>query len=239
MAKSKIEWTDKVWNPTTGCTPVDIGCKHCYAKRMAKRLKAMGQEKYVNEFKPTVHWKIVDHPHKWTKPWKVFVDSMGDLFHEDIPTQFIKRVFWTMRSTPQHTYQVLTRRVERAYELLGMKDLPKNIWIGTTVPTNDEIGRIQILHKIPAAVRFVSFEPLLERITPVNLPQLQFLDWVIVGGESGPGARPMDSWWVHDIWSRCQKYKIPFFFKQWSKDNSLKHSLQFTLEMDRTKEFPT
>ena len=209
---SSIEWTEATWNPVTGCTKISPGCKFCYAERMALRLKAMEQPRYRNGFKVTLQNDLVELPLKWREPRMIFVNSMSDMFHRDIPTEFIQRCFETMRKASQHTFQILTKRPERVVELAS--DLPwsSNVWMGTSVESADYTGRIHELQRVPAKVRFLSVEPLLGPI-----PQLPVRDigWVIVGGESGPGARPMDADWVRQIRNRCIRYDVPFFFKQW------------------------
>jgi protein gp37 len=210
--KSAIEWTEMTWNPVTGCTKVSQGCKNCYANRMALRLKAMGSDRYLNGFKPTVHEDLVDLPKKWKKPRTIFVNSMSDLFHEDIPESFIKRVFATMRNCPQHTFQVLTKRSKRLLKLGSSLDWPSNVWMGVSVESADVMSRISDLEEVPAKVRFLSCEPLIGPL--IGLP-LSGIHWVIVGGESGPRARPMQSLWAESIQRQCEEADVPFFFKQW------------------------
>jgi|SRR5665213_2890808 len=210
--KSSIEWTEMTWNPVTGCTKVSQGCKNCYANRMALRLKAMGSQRYVNGFKPTVHEDLVELPKKWRKPRTIFVNSMSDLFHEDIPDEFIKRVFSTMRDCPQHTFQILTKRSKRLLKLGTSLYWPTNVWMGVSVESANVMDRITDLAKVPAKVRFLSCEPL---IGPLEELPLVGIHWVIVGGESGPGARPMQSSWVESIQAQCKDAEVPFFFKQW------------------------
>jgi protein gp37 len=211
-SKSSIEWTEMTWNPVTGCTKVSQGCKNCYANRMALRLKAMGSERYNNGFKPTIHEDLVDLPKKWRKPRTIFVNSMSDLFHEDIPESFIRRVFDTMRDCPQHTFQVLTKRSKRLLNLGSSFDWPSNVWMGVSVENADVISRIRDLAEVPAKVRFLSCEPLLG---PLERMPLGGIHWVIVGGESGPRSRPMQASWVESIQMQCQEAEVPFFFKQW------------------------
>lgn len=209
---SHIEWTETTWNPVTGCTKVSQGCKHCYAERMAKRLKAMGQERYRNGFAVTLQEDLVDAPRQWKQPRVVFVNSMSDLFHADIPLPFIKRVFGTMGQCPQHTFQILTKRSERLREVGSELPWSSNVWMGVSVENEEALDRVRDLQQVPAAVRFLSVEPL---IGPVwDLP-LRGIDWVIVGGESGPGARPMNPEWVESIYSQCRSAAVAFFFKQW------------------------
>ncbi|WP_342603834.1 phage Gp37/Gp68 family protein [Peribacillus sp. FSL E2-0159] len=209
---SSIEWTEATWNPVTGCNKVSDGCKHCYAERMAKRLHAMGNPRYENEFNVTLHHDLIDVPKKWVKPKKIFVNSMSDLFHEQIPSEFILQVFKTMNETPQHSYQVLTKRPERAVDLSDRLNFTPNIWMGTSVENVKVINRIELLKQVPAKVRFLSCEPLLGPLDDLNLTRIH---WVIVGGESGPGARPMEADWVRSIRDQCKTQKVAFFFKQW------------------------
>jgi protein gp37 len=211
-AYSGIEWTEATWNPVTGCTKVSPGCLHCYAERMAKRLKAMGQPKYANGFKLTMHADCLDQPLHWRKPRMVFANSMSDLFHEGVPSSFIQDVFDVMRRASRHTFQVLTKRSRRLLELNPEIDWPKNVWMGVSVENQDYAFRIEHLRKTSAHVKFLSLEPLLG-----PLPQLDLrgIDWVIVGGESGPGARPMAGEWVVEIRDQCLTSDVPFFFKQW------------------------
>lgn len=213
---SSIEWTDTTWNPLTGCTKISPGCKHCYAERMARRLKAMGQANYANGFKLTLHEDMLDQPLSWRKPRTVFVNSMSDLFHRDVPTEFIQRVFAVMRRASQHRFQVLTKRSKRVADLSGEIDWPENVWMGVSVENADYAFRIDHLRQTGAAVKFLSVEPLLGPLPDLNLTGI---DWVIVGGESGPGARPMTSEWVTDIRDQCVAAEVPFFFKQWGGVN--------------------
>jgi protein gp37 len=217
--KSAIEWTESTWNPVTGCTKVSAGCANCYAERMAKRLKAMGNPNYKNGFKLTMHPELLDAPLSWRKPRVVFVNSMSDLFHEDVPAEFIQKVFGVMCRARQHTFQILTKRAERLAEM--SKDLcwPSNVWMGVTVEDQSCIDRIDSLRSTDAKVKFLSLEPLLSSLPGLNL---EGIHWVIVGGESGPGARPMKKEWVVDIRERCAKAGVPFFFKQWGGVNKKK-----------------
>ena len=210
--KTKIEWTEYTWNPVTGCTKVSQGCKHCYAERMAARLKAMGNPRYTNGFRVTIHEDLLELPMRLHKPRLIFVNSMSDLFHEQVPEGFIRRAFRVMASCPQHTFQILTKRDKRLAEIAPKLPWPKNIWIGVSVENQNTISRIYSLQKIPAQIRFISCEPLLGPLP--NLP-LEKIHWVIVGGESGPKARPMEKEWVENIRAQCEKASIPFFFKQW------------------------
>ena len=210
--KSNIEWTEMTWNPVTGCTKISQGCKHCYAERMAKRLTAMGSGRYLNGFQVTLHPDLLDVPRKWRQPRVVFVNSMSDLFHEDIPDAYIARVFDTMRECPQHTFQVLTKRADRLAALGSKLAWARNVWMGVSVEDKRVISRIDGLRSVPAAVRFLSLEPL---IGPLDELPLQGIDWAIVGGESGPRARPMERAWVTSILRQCRAAGVAFFFKQW------------------------
>jgi protein gp37 len=210
--KSNIEWTEMTWNPVTGCTKISQGCKHCYAERMAKRLTAMGSARYRNGFEVTLHPDLLDVPRKWRQPRVVFVNSMSDLFHEDIPDEFIARVFETMRECPQHTFQVLTKRADRLAALASKLAWPKNVWMGVSVEDVRVISRVDYLRSVPAAVRFLSLEPL---IGPMEKLPLKGIAWAIVGGESGPHARPMKREWVTSILRQCRAAGVAFFFKQW------------------------
>jgi protein gp37 len=209
---STIEWTEMTWNPVTGCTKVSQGCKHCYAERMAKRLQAMGSARYTNGFAPTLHGDLLDAPRHWKRPRLIFVNSMSDLFQDEVPLDFIHRAFATMVACPQHTFQILTKRSARLRELAQFLPWPVNVWMGTSVENARVIGRIADLQAVPAAVRFLSCEPLIGPLS--NLP-LAGIHWVIVGGESGPRARPMNKAWVHEIHEQCIDAGVPFFFKQW------------------------
>lgn len=213
MAQSStIEWTEATWNPVTGCNKISPGCKFCYAERMANRLKAMGQPRYLQGFKLTLQEDLVDLPTRWKSPRLIFVNSMSDLFHADVPLEFIQQCFETMRVASQHTFQVLTKRPERAASLAQKLPWPDNVWLGTSIENQDYAHRVSELVNVPAAIRFLSVEPL---IGPIKRLPLSRIDWVIVGGESGPGARPMESGWVTTIRDRCVRYGVPFFFKQW------------------------
>lgn len=209
---SGIEWTETTWNPVVGCDKVSAGCTNCYAERMALRLQAMGMKKYRNGFKVSLCPELLTLPYRWKKPRAVFVNSMGDLFHDEVPFWFIEAIFDTMNNTPQHNYQILTKRDKRLSELASRLAWGKNIWMGVTVENKDVTGRIEHLQEVPAAIRFLSLEPLLGPLP--NLP-LHRIDWVIVGGESGPGARPMAPEWARDIRDQCVQHSVPFFFKQW------------------------
>lgn len=209
---SHIEWTNKTWNPVTGCTKISQGCKHCYAERMAKRLHAMGQHRYRNGFAITLHEDLIALPETWKKPSLVFVNSMSDLLHVDVPLEFIQRVFATMNRCPQHTFQVLTKRSERLREIAPLLTWTDNIWMGVSIENHDVTPRILDLQQVPVNVRFLSVEPLLG---PLEGLPLDGIHWVIVGGESGPGARPMKPEWVESIYEQCRTAAVPFFFKQW------------------------
>jgi protein gp37 len=209
---SAIEWTESTWNPVTGCTKISAGCKHCYAERMARRLKAMGQANYAGGFKVALHEHALELPLTWKKPQTIFVNSMSDLFHKSVPLEFILKVFDVMNRAHWHQYQVLTKRAERL-ELLD-KHLPwaPHIWMGVSVEDQDSAGRIDHLRRTGAQVKFVSFEPLIGPVTGLDLADI---DWAIVGGESGPGARPMAEEWAVSLRDQCVKAKVAFFFKQW------------------------
>jgi protein gp37 len=209
---SSIEWTDATWNPVTGCTKISPGCKHCYAERMARRLKAMGQHKYANGFKLTIHENTLSDPLHWKKPQMIFVSSMSDLFHKDVPLHFIQRAFNVMKQASWHTFQVLTKRSQRLLETNQSLNWPANVWMGVSIENSDYTFRIDHLRETNARVKFISLEPLLG---PLPHLELHKIDWVIVGGESGPGARPMKEKWVIDIKDQCVASDVPFFFKQW------------------------
>jgi protein gp37 len=210
--KSAIEWTGSTWNPVTGCVKISPGCLNCYAKRMAKRLKAIGQPNYAAGFKLALHEHAVDLPLRWKKPQTIFVNSMSDLFLKGIPKEFLLRIFNVMHQAHWHTFQVLTKRSERLLELSAQLSWAANIWMGVTVENRDYIHRIDQLRESGAYLKFLSIEPLLGPLPRLNL---EGIDWVIVGGESGPGARPMDSAWVLGIRDQCRTAGVPFFFKQW------------------------
>ena len=209
---SSIEWTDSTWNPVTGCTKISPGCKHCYAERMAIRLAGMKQPRYRNGFEVTLQPDLIRLPLGWRQPRVIFVNSMSDLFHEDIPERFIAEVFETMVAAHWHTFQILTKRADRVDEIAARLPWPINVWMGVSVESPRYVHRIERLRSVPAAVRFVSIEPLLARIRSLPLADI---DWVIVGGESGPGARPMFPDWARDIRDVCLESGVPFFFKQW------------------------
>jgi protein gp37 len=211
MAQSSIEWTEQTWNPTTGCTKISQGCKFCYAEVMARRLHAMGVDKYRNEFKLTLHPSILNEPRKW-KPSIIFVNSMSDLFHNDVPVEYIQAVFKVMNECPQHQFQVLTKRAERLEQLSPLLNWTDNIWAGVSVENHETMFRIAHLQSTGAVVKFLSCEPLLESLPHMNLTGI---DWVIVGGESGFKARPILEEWVLGIRDQCKEAQVPFFFKQW------------------------
>jgi protein gp37 len=209
---SAIEWTDATWNPVTGCTKVSPGCKFCYAERLAARLERMGNPRYVNGFDLTLHADQVELPLQWKRPRRVFVNSMSDLFHADVPDTFIESVFRTMARAHWHSFQVLTKRAERLPLIAPKLAWPKNVWMGVSVENADYVSRIDHLRKVPAAVRFLSLEPLLGPLPRLNLKRI---DWVIVGGESGPHYRKPDPEWIRDLRDQCIRANVPFFFKQW------------------------
>lgn len=210
--KSNIEWTESTWNPLTGCTKVSPGCKNCYAERMANRLKAMGQPNYVNGFNLTIHPHTIELPLKWKKPQMIFVNSMSDLFHESVPEDFIHQIFDVMHKASWHTFQILTKRSLRLLELDNKISWPMNVWMGVSVENSEYTYRINHLRSTHAKIKFMSLEPLLGPVENLNLAEI---DWVIVGGESGPGARPIHEEWVTNIRDQCLISQIPFFFKQW------------------------
>lgn len=222
-SKSEIEWTEMTWNPVAGCSVLSEGCTNCYAIRLAARLDAMGMQKYKGLTRKTggrhkwtgrarLDFKSLNTPKKVKKPSLIFVNSMSDLFHEDVPVSFIKKVFNTIRETPQHTYQVLTKRAERLEMISSELEWSDNLWMGVSVEDRKTKFRIQHLRNCSAKHRFLSLEPLLEKLGPTNLKKI---DWVIVGGESGPGARPMQKEWVRDLRDQCEKKKVAFHCKQW------------------------
>ncbi len=211
--KSKIEWTEQTWNPATGCTKISEGCKNCYAEKMARRLKAMGLKGYENGFKLTLQPNRLNEPLRRKKPTIYFVNSMSDLFHNKIPDTYIRKVFDVIKQAPQHTFQVLTKRAERMVGFSKKYDVPNNAWLGVTVENKrDGVPRIDQLRQVKAHVRFLSIEPLLEDLGNIDLTGIQ---WAIVGGESGPNARPMKPEWVVNIKEQCDHYDVSFFFKQW------------------------
>lgn len=209
---SSIEWTEATWNPVTGCTKISPGCKFCYAERMAKRLRAMGQERYRDGFKLTLQEDLAELPLKWKTSKMIFVNSMSDLFHKDVPLKYIQRCFNTMERAAWHTFQVLTKRADRLAEVANQLPWPSNVWMGVSVETAKFLDRVDYLRTVNAAVRFLSIEPLLG---PIPNLSLKGINWVIVGGESGPGARPMKKEWVIELRDQCLAAEVPFFFKQW------------------------
>jgi len=219
MAQSTIEWTESTWNPLTGCTKISPGCKFCYAERMAKRLQGMGQPRYANGFDPTLHGDVLELPLSWQKPQLIFVNSMSDMFHKDVPDCFIQKAFDVMRRASWHQFQVLTKRSDRLLEMSPSIGWPENVWMGVSVENQDYVFRIDQLRRTGARLKFLSLEPLLG---PLPRLQLRGIDWVIVGGESGPGARPMKTEWVMEIKEQCGKAGVPFFFKQWGGLNKKK-----------------
>jgi protein gp37 len=210
--KSSIEWTESTWNPLTGCTKISPGCKHCYAERMARRLQAMGQANYINGFTLTLHEEALELPLRWKKPQTIFVNSMSDMFHASVPPVFIFKAFDVMRRAHWHRFQILTKRADRLASLSGQLPWADNIWMGVSVEDESYGYRIDRLRDTGAAIKFLSLEPLLG---PLDNLRLDGIDWVIVGGESGPGARAMKAEWVLSIRDQCVKAGVPFFFKQW------------------------
>ncbi len=217
---TSIEWTTSTWNPVTGCTKVSPGCKNCYAERIARRLQAMGQDRYRNGFRVTLQEDIVNLPCSWKKPREVFVNSMSDLFHEEVPSEFIQSIFETMNRAFHHTFQILTKRSDRLREISDSLPWAENIWMGVSVENEDYEYRINDLLQTGAAIKFLSLEPLLGSLKDVSF---EGIDWVIVGGESGPGARLMRKIWVTEIRDQCTERGIPFFFKQWGGINKKKN----------------
>ena len=219
MAQTRIEWTELTWNPTTGCNKVSQGCKFCYAEVMARRLKAMGLEKYRNGFELTLHEDALKIPYTWKQPKIVFVNSMSDLFHKDIPLEFIQRVFKVMNDNPQHVFQVLTKRADILLKYHKELEWTHNIWMGVSVEDAKSLSRINLLRRTRAKVKFLSCEPLIGPLTDLNLKKI---NWVIVGGESGRRPRPMKPEWVFEIHNKCIEENVPFFFKQWGGTNKKK-----------------
>lgn len=218
--KSTIEWTESTWNPVTGCSKISKGCENCYAERMAKRLHAMNNKKYSNNFTPTEHPENLEDPLNWKKPQMIFVVSMGDLFHKDISEDFILKTFEVMNKADWHIFQVLTKRTKRMQELSKYINWTENIWAGTTIEHKNYIKRVDILNTIPAKIKFLSLEPLLSDIPYIKLDEI---DWVIAGGESGPRSRPIKKEWVRNIRDMCEKQNTDFFFKQWGGFNKKKN----------------
>jgi protein gp37 len=217
--KSTIEWTESTWNPVTGCTKISPGCKFCYAERMAERLQAMGQANYRDGFRLTLQPQMLELPLKWKRPQAIFVNSMSDLFHKDVPLDYIQRVFDVMRRAYWHRFQVLTKRADRLAELDPFLEWPKNVWMGVSVESTDHLERIDCLRRTHASLKFLSLEPLLG---PLPGMDLQGIDWAIVGGESGPSARPVEKDWILDIRDQCRQARVAFFFKQWGGQNKKK-----------------
>jgi protein gp37 len=226
MAKSSIEWTEMTWNPTTGCNKVSAGCKFCYAEVMAKRLKAMGVEKYSNGFELAMHEDELKTPYTWKKSKMVFVNSMSDLFHKDVPIEFIQKVFRVMKENPQHVFQILTKRADVLlyYDKEGLLDWSHNIWMGVSVENKTFLKRIDLLRQTNARTKFLSCEPLIGPLPNMNL---KGIDWVIVGGESGRTPRPMKKEWVIDIKEQCQNSDVAFFFQTMGR-NKQKENRQST-----------
>lgn len=216
MAQSSIEWTEMTWNPTTGCSKISQGCKFCYAEIMSKRLQAMGIEKYKDNFSVRTHPSSLQAPYTWKKSKVVFVNSMSDLFHKDIPLSYIKDVFRVMRENPHHVFQILTKRSERLLEISSQLKWTHNIWMGVSVEDMKVINRVNSLRRTGARVKFLSLEPLIGPLPDLNL---ESIDWVIVGGESGHNPRPMKTDWVLDIQKQCEEKDVAFFFKQWGGRN--------------------
>ncbi len=216
MAESSIEWTEMTWNPTTGCSKISAGCKFCYAEVMSRRLQAMGIEKYKNGFKVRTHPEALNIPDTWKSSKIVFVNSMSDLFHEDIPLEFVQRVFDVMNNNPQHVFQILTKRAERLLDLNKHLQWTDNIWMGVSVEDSRVVRRISLLRKTKARVKFLSLEPLIGPLPNLNLKKI---DWVIVGGESGHRPRPIEADWILDIQRQCKLADVRFFFKQWGGRN--------------------
>ena len=212
MKTTKIEWTEHTWNPVTGCTKFSEGCAHCYAEVMSRRLCAMGNPKYANGFKSTIHHEALKEPFNWKKPSTIFVCSMSDLFHKDVPFEFIDKVFKVIEETPQHNYQILTKRSERMADYFKIRNIPQNAWIGVTVENKETKYRIDHIRHLDATIKFLSCEPLLGDLEELNL---HGINWIIVGGESGSQARPMKEEWVLNIKRQADANNIPFFFKQW------------------------
>ena len=231
--ESAIEWTSATWNPVTGCTKISAGCEHCYAEVMARRLKAMGNPRYVHGFEVHLHEDVLGLPLEWKQPRMIFVNSMSDLFHEKVPFEFIERVFRTISRAHWHTFQVLTKRAERLAELSSRLDWPENLWMGVTVENQECARRIECLREVPAAVKFISAEPL---IGPLVL-DLEGIDWLIAGGESGPRARPIEPQWVRALRDECAALGVPFFFKQWGGVNKKRNGR--VLDDRVYSEFPT
>ena len=217
--KSKIEWTENTWNPITGCTKISEGCENCYAFRMASRLQKMGNAKYMNGFALTLHEECLNEPYTWKKPSRIFVNSMSDLFHVDVPLSYIIKVFDVMNANPKHIFQVLTKRADRLADVASHLRWTENIWLGVTVENEKTKSRIEHLRNIPAKIKFISFEPLLSDVGKLNFCGI---DWAIIGGESGWGARPIQEDWVLNIKNQCEQQEVIFYFKQWGGANKKK-----------------
>ena len=238
MAQSHIEWTEMTWNPVTGCDKVSEGCRYCYAESFARRLKAMGNGKYSNGFELTLHPDVLQEPFRWKKPRVVFVNSMSDLFHKDVPVDYIRDVFEVIRQNPQHVFQVLTKRADvlRYYDSEDQLFWPHNVWMGVSVENARNMDRIDLLRQTRAKVKFLSCEPLLGPLSSMNLDGI---DWVIVGGESGRKARTIDPEWVQEIREQCLAANVPFFFKQWGGTNKKKSGRMLDGRIwDQTPVFP-
>ncbi|MCF6340738.1 MAG: phage Gp37/Gp68 family protein [Sulfurimonas sp.] len=220
MSKSKIEWTESTWNPVSGCTKISNGCENCYAERMAKRLQAMGTKGYENGFKVTLHPHALEKPLKLKKSQMIFVNSMSDIFHKDIPDEYIFKIFEVMNKAHWHTFQVLTKRPERLAQMADKLNWTKNIWMGVTVEANDYVSRVDYLRSLDIKVKFLSIEPLIDSVDKMDYTNI---DWVIVGGESGYGCREIKKEWVLEVKKKCEKDNIPFFFKQWGGVNKKKN----------------
>lgn len=220
MNKSKIEWTDNTWNPTTGCSKISAGCQNCYAEKMSYRLKSMGNPKYKNGFLIKTHPESLNEPYKWKKPSMVFVNSMSDIFHEEIPFTYIEKVFSVMNDNQSHIFQVLTKRSEILLEFANKLNWTDNIWMGVSVEDKNNLYRINHLRNTDARVKFISFEPLLSDVGNIDLSNI---NWAIVGGESGAKSRPMNESWVQNILNQCKDQSVPFFFKQWGGFNKKKN----------------
>jgi protein gp37 len=219
MTKSKIEWTEITWNPSTGCTKISAGCKNCYAERMAMRLYAMGNEKYRNKFKFSLHKEALKYPYTWKKPKIVFVNSMSDLFHESMPIDFLMEIFKVMNENIQHIFQILTKRPEQLIKYDCLLNWTENIWMGVTIEDFTQIHRLDLLKASQSNMKFLSLEPLLTALPHLDLSGI---DWVIVGGESGPKSRRIEKEWVLSILNNCNEFNVPFFFKQWGGKNKKK-----------------
>ena len=220
MSKSKIEWTESTWNPVSGCTKISNGCENCYAERMAKRLQAMGTKGYEDGFKVTLHPNSLEKPLKMKKAQMIFVNSMSDIFHKDIPEEYIMKIFEVMNKAHWHTFQVLTKRPKRLAQMANRLNWTENIWMGVTVESNDYVDRVDYLRNLDIKVKFLSVEPLIDSVDKMKYTGI---DWVIVGGESGYGCREIKKEWVLEVKDRCEKENIPFFFKQWGGVNKKKN----------------